>query len=582
MAQDPIECTIEHVVLNSNADYEAVSYTWGDSGHESFIKCNNAQLEVRCNLRSALQHLRYADRPRLLWFDRLCINQDDKVEKSYQVAMMGEIFSSATSVLIWLGVPEVSGLLPVEIIKLVCEKVSDLLRLDVDMQVDKIQAMNQQELQDQFGIPLPTDEFWHIVNRILDQPWFRRSWTYQEVLLARNVQLVYGDRSVPFSVDHGSSTGALYSFEAFLLIVRLLGVVFGEAYVLGFKMRLAISMVRGRALQQFYPMDLLSNLVERRFCETTDPRDKIYALLGVAQDSKEVGPVPAYSSSVAEVYTITARRLIEKHGLLVLSCVENQLEMGCPSWVPDWSQTQREGFGSRRNNRDKVYNATGSSKPHFGNAGSAFKLSAQGMYFDTITSIGRYADNKSGWIISDIVLDGGEWSTMATDLAPDHVYKPTGELIEQAFARVRVADVWPDDNRMKRSAATRRSLPSTLPDVHDASPGSDELRRKVFEQTICRSFIITEQGYMGLGPASALEGDRVYLLFGGEVPYVLRSAGGDFTYVGGCYIHGIMDGEGLAKHRARVDESFDAKDLFWLDELEASHSFLQPEEVVLI
>jgi Heterokaryon incompatibility protein (HET) len=221
------------------------------------------------------------------------------MEKSHQVAMMGKIYSSATSVLIWLGVPPVGDLLPVEIIKLVCEKVADLLQREMDMQIDKIQNLNERELQDQFGIPLPNDEIWNVVNRILDQPWFRRAWIYQEVLLARNVQLLYGDRSIPFSIDHGSSTGTLYSFEVFLLVLRLLCIIFGETYVIGFRMRLAISMVKGRALQQFYPMDLLSNLAERRFYEATNPRDKIYALLSMSKGSEEVGPVPYYSSSVA-------------------------------------------------------------------------------------------------------------------------------------------------------------------------------------------------------------------------------------------------------------------------------------------
>ena len=38
-----------------------------------------------------------------IWIDALCINQDDKEEKAIQVPLMGEIFSKAQSVFVWLG-----------------------------------------------------------------------------------------------------------------------------------------------------------------------------------------------------------------------------------------------------------------------------------------------------------------------------------------------------------------------------------------------------------------------------------------------------------------------------------------------
>ena len=47
--------------------------------------------------------LRYVDRPRVLWIDALCINQNDDSEKEKQVAMMGTIFERAQNVVIWLG-----------------------------------------------------------------------------------------------------------------------------------------------------------------------------------------------------------------------------------------------------------------------------------------------------------------------------------------------------------------------------------------------------------------------------------------------------------------------------------------------
>ena len=54
---------------------------------------------------------------------------------------------------------------------------------------------------------------------------------------------------------------------------------------------------------------------------------------------------------------------------------------------------------------------------------------------------------------------------------------------------------------------------------------------------------------MGLVPAAARLGDRIVLIFGGSVLYVLRPREGllasQYEFVGECYIHGLMDGEVL-------------------------------------
>ncbi|KAJ4860016.1 heterokaryon incompatibility protein (HET) domain-containing protein [Trichoderma breve] len=67
-----------------------------------------------------------------------------------------------------------------------------------------------------------------------------------------------------------------------------------------------------------------------------------------------------------------------------------------------------------------------------------------------------------------------------------------------------------------------------------------------------RKFFITKKGYFGLGPHKSELGDRVAVLFGSGVPFVLRkcvSATGKRAWkiVGECYVHGIMQGEVIQK-----------------------------------
>lgn len=63
-----------------------------------------------------------------------------------------------------------------------------------------------------------------------------------------------------------------------------------------------------------------------------------------------------------------------------------------------------------------------------------------------------------------------------------------------------------------------------------------------------RQFCTTKKRYMGWVPPRAQKGDKIYILFGGQVPYVLRPLGpkdGKYEFVGEAYLHGLMDGEGV-------------------------------------
>jgi hypothetical protein len=92
--------------------HEALSYVWDVSELETprvFVtsaekgRTSRRWLFVTSNLESALRHLHYPDRPRHLRIDALCIDQSCNEEKAPQVAMMGAIYASASTVLVWLG-----------------------------------------------------------------------------------------------------------------------------------------------------------------------------------------------------------------------------------------------------------------------------------------------------------------------------------------------------------------------------------------------------------------------------------------------------------------------------------------------
>ena len=102
---DLIRCSMTSVELNPATEDTCLSYTWGAPALSKAITVNSQRLPVRENLHAFLREctIRKQCINTSLWIDAVCINQDDIAEKNKQVAMMGEIYSHAKQVIIWLG-----------------------------------------------------------------------------------------------------------------------------------------------------------------------------------------------------------------------------------------------------------------------------------------------------------------------------------------------------------------------------------------------------------------------------------------------------------------------------------------------
>ncbi|KAH8803395.1 hypothetical protein F5884DRAFT_506886 [Xylogone sp. PMI_703] len=72
---DELRCRLKHVKLLQDQQYEALSYTWGESDKQNTILCSGESIEVTPNLDAALRRLRFADRPRALGRRNLSISQ---------------------------------------------------------------------------------------------------------------------------------------------------------------------------------------------------------------------------------------------------------------------------------------------------------------------------------------------------------------------------------------------------------------------------------------------------------------------------------------------------------------------------
>lgn len=91
---------------------------------------------------------------------------------------------------------------------------------------------------------------------------------------------------------------------------------------------------------------LLNLLEEFRYFQCTDPRDRVYALLGLPSIDRDMPlPKPDYTKDFAEVYCETVKAIIQYSADLSVLCVprgSSGVLSELPSWVPSWTETATE------------------------------------------------------------------------------------------------------------------------------------------------------------------------------------------------------------------------------------------------
>lgn len=334
------------VNLDNNPVYDALSYTWHlgkkssatsgvDSEFGGSINCNGMKLNVTANLRDGLLRLEQLRQETLIWIDAICINQQDLQERSAQVNMMGRIFRSARTVVVWLGEPPGDYADTIRFMeRLPCirgqqsESVSDY----EDAAVATLREMT----------PPASRSDWLSIGDFFIQTWFQRCWIIQETVLASTIEVYSGPTRIPW--------GLLQNAARLFDVVRRWTFYFKSSRGKSTIIIGSIPMIllarehchRGKLWQ------LETHLALSRTYQVTDQRDKIFALFGISDRSSLESPMVElsvfnvdYTKSVEQVYTECSAHLIEgRAGYSVLSMVEARSyppPRPIPSWVPDFS-----------------------------------------------------------------------------------------------------------------------------------------------------------------------------------------------------------------------------------------------------
>jgi Heterokaryon incompatibility protein (HET) len=272
------EFVLTTYLISEAPEYQALSYTWGppEDGMTEYKKSekkpiviNGYPLPVFPNLMDALRHIRQAwnftDPVQHIWIDAICINQENMDERGQQVQFMSEIYQTASQVLVWLGRSNMESRIAFKFIR--NRKVLSLFEYQQYVE-------NNGEL---YAIAF------HALCQLLNRRWFTRVWTLQEFAFASKYGgplMICGRDRLQWNLFYG--LGSMDSqFRSHYLKEKHSGPQAG--YFRKAQEYWSIVSIMHKIRQNIpwgYHLPYL--LQATRYFAAKDPRDRVYALLGLA------------------------------------------------------------------------------------------------------------------------------------------------------------------------------------------------------------------------------------------------------------------------------------------------------------
>ncbi|EFQ25166.1 heterokaryon incompatibility protein [Colletotrichum graminicola] len=587
----PIHVRLREANVDSLPSFAALSYVWGDPSQQQQIRVSGHEVFVTKNLFDALRHFRLPDQELMLWADALCINQGDLEERADQVQLMREIYSRAATVLVWLGLDGDEGqaarAIPLmESIHQACEDrarargVALLAMAHFTPATERLEGLAGVSIPDiaavaeRAGRPGPDPEGWAAIRWVLSRPWFTRVWCVQEIVLARASKVCIGSHSFDW-VKLGVTASWLSEQSIasdYDVPPELEGMNWDAAY----------SMFDTSDLSE---SSLLEVLVAFRDLVATDPRDKVYGLLGlVSHEALARFPGVDYRKSVAEVYGDVVRASVDSSGTLApLSYAKHGHEYvrtEIPSWVPRWDASEdvcsilHDFSVTAWENGDK-HGLPGLADFEPTADG---RVALSGVRFDSIAWVTEMLDivhfkedipspEAAKHPFLDIWHRASSNNCYVLSASADHPYNGISEMgltLTAGFTDVYelVGDLGREDlTRFRADFLTYiRQLfdkagkkPETFNPLDIRLSNGDATRFRIAASRSCdqRRVFETTAGFYGLAPACAREGDVVVLLYGGPVPFVLRQVAEGWVLLGDGFVGPLMPEMAVGSVRER-------------------------------
>ncbi|KAF2690803.1 hypothetical protein K458DRAFT_63191 [Lentithecium fluviatile CBS 122367] len=336
---DIIEIELYEADLDTaTPEFEAISYAWGQEEADATIICNGLPFLVTPNVVSVLKALLHRPESlRVLWLDSICIDQSSIPERNIQVPRMRSIYRQATKVWVWLGEGSLEVNLAFEFLHEVTRGLEHLKECDYVFTSEiweEPRKLFHARICETRGYHDPVDT--NFIVDLLNLPWFQRTWTVQELVLAREAVFLLGTKSIRWKLF----TYALFHLqdvENYSLQITRTSVSNPASFYDDLRCYLRIDSLWHNDYRDS-PMSQSLKLVRTK--KSTNPRDKVYGLYGLF-DHIRIPRLPQvdYTKPVQQIYSEITRVAVE---------VDNSLEIleelrlppripDLPSWVPDWS-----------------------------------------------------------------------------------------------------------------------------------------------------------------------------------------------------------------------------------------------------
>lgn len=281
--------------LTKAPEYSAMSYTWGNEPFTGIIEIDGRDVPVARNVEAALKELSLP-RGSLIWIDALCINQWDLYEKSYQVGFMGEVYARADTVIVWLGMANEDT----EQAMLLLNRTAQALGETSDGS-SETSDLGQRCLKNAIRTSMNPTGALRGLKDLLTRPFWERVWIIQEIAKARRVNVCCGQ---------------------FQTTIEPIWRVFRHIRGIGLKAEELLGAIKKFQSSQrnveAAGITLLEAILMTKRSQSTEPRDRVFALLSLTTDGRELVPLPDYSSPLESVFEEISTRILERKRLLAI------------------------------------------------------------------------------------------------------------------------------------------------------------------------------------------------------------------------------------------------------------------------
>jgi hypothetical protein len=311
---------------------------------------------------------------------------------------------------------------------------------------------------------------------------------------------------------------------------------------------------------------------------STDPRDKVFALLGIITNSDTMDIKADYRISEAELYLAVAIYSLEKLKNLELlgngGISSTRQNSKLPSWVPDWSHNNGGRLVISAVARRRGMSVSGDTQPILSISTDKKVLTVRGAIIDTISLLDTtILIGDEGANLDHATTAGGARISLREKASFERYLAfaeaasefPKGHSREESLWRTLCCDMttqiparrvpaeyaagWRNIRGQQQAINADGALDwdaLDLPDLRQNINNFVALSNAIGVNSAGRNLCITTGGYLGYVSNDSQIGDKICILFGSAVPYILREDNnGSFVLVGECYVHGVMDGEAM-------------------------------------